>query len=618
MEEVLVDEELVQGDEAVPIRIRTPIQPKDWPGIERPRTVPRRTSIPSAIVDSKEALTDLSLPCVGTESTFSTQRTTSPEIFPLRDLDTPPRLAKSFRDLPLEVRRRIIDYISGEMHSVAVTSTYNLASSMRHPRRKAVSDLALVSSDWRELVQERIFRHIKIKGTRPGLSEAANFFSEHDHLAKYVRHIEVWVPVWGDRNTIDPSACLVDNGLGPPPPRNAFLELIADPRNIPATHDTQIVFRRSLDSATLQEIFYLIWFFFPSTCIFTLEGGHCKKSNMIKQFRGLRYDNSHLPVLPQIRTFAMRGAWNIMRSYADWVLIQEALPNLQEWHCNYAKPRQEAYSTISEILPSFTSGQLRHVNISLDGMYSKDNNSMTLGSNGLSQTTVFPPHVCEQLGQIAAQLESLSYTGKICSCFWAATRDTQRKSPHARKEPRLKSLEIVVKSCCRQRVMSIDPETGETLMDELGGVMADGAGITNLVFIRAFERLVLATVENLDMFPLLEHVRIRFIDLDSPCAQLNPYWQLCGGKLYGLWSEEILDALQRTWRGTVGRLDYHELGEGINIVGLRKEEVDPTAGPTVLGVIGSSTGGGSALYPKTKPKAIKSSAYRIVAETRGS
>jgi len=162
---------------------------------------------------------------------------------------------------------------------------------------------------------------------------------------------------------------------------------------------------------------------------------------------------------------------------------------------------------------------------------------------------------------------------------------------------------------------------------ELGGVIADGAGITNLVFIRAFERLVLKTVEALPLFPSLEYVRIRFIDLDSPCTLLNPYWLLERNKVYGIWNEEIVERLNEV----APHVGYVELSDGIECAGGYHSKRG-SANPTSTGVGGDATdnfstganagstgGGGSScgLYPKTKPKSIKTSSYRVVAEARG-
>jgi hypothetical protein len=77
------------------------------------------------------------------------------------------RQRKTLEDLPLEIQGLILDYLFGDLHSVTSTSTSlqsggtRVSSAMRHPRRKALTDVALVSPTWRELVQERIYRHSK-------------------------------------------------------------------------------------------------------------------------------------------------------------------------------------------------------------------------------------------------------------------------------------------------------------------------------------------------------------------------------------------------------------------------------------------------------------------------
>ncbi|KIV77961.1 hypothetical protein PV11_09734 [Exophiala sideris] len=513
----------------------------------------------------------------------------------------------SLHDLPLEVHGKILDFIFGDMHSVYAGSTSlrgkSVSSLMRHPRRKAVSDLALVSDTWRDLVQERIYRHIKIKGTRAGLEESRDFFCEHMHLTKFVRHIEFWVPVWGDKASFDTRTF---NPLAAD--RNGHYHLANQTNEglIPANDFLGFSFRLSSYSATLSEIFTHISCFFPNSRVFTLEGGHCKKSNMIQHFPKLLFPdpNQCLDKLPNIRTFAMRGAWNVMRSYKDWKTIESALPNVEEWHCGYAKPRVEADATIETILDRLPLG-LRHVNISLDGMYSKD--PSTLGSN----YSPGQPHLCERLGRVLPQLESLSFTGKLCECLWTSAFAALSS---AKEEPRLKALELVVKSCCRQRVTDIHPQTGEAIVHELGGVMADGAGITNLVFIRAFERLVLKTVEALPLFSHLEYVRIRFIDLDSPCTLLNPYWLLENGRVYGIWNEEIVEKLSEV-RPDAG---YVELCDGIEHTAWYKSSDSSDEGVATSPSSVLPVGSGCSLYPKCKPRSIKTSSYKLVAEARGS
>lgn len=581
----------------------TPVSRLSRSDVHFPLTTPRKrapsiTSISDVNMQDGQTIGHLTIRAKGTSPILEAD-TPSPTDEEMSD-NGEPKSGLSISDLPLEVQGKILDFIFGEVHAVNVASTslngVSVSHTMRHPRRKAVSELALVSQEWRELVQERIYRHIKIKGTRPGIEESTLYFYSHSHLTKYVRHIEFWVPVWGDKAaTIEHHAAMHRYQPG-----HTFADEMS------AHELLGFQFNLSHSSATLAEIFGHIKEFFPAARIFTLEGGHCKRSNMIRHFQNILFKKQELEQLPNIRTFAMRGAWNIMRSYEHWRTIEQALPNVEEWHCGYAKPRQEAYTTINEILVRLPL-QLRHVNISLDGMYSKDDT--TLGSNSLLSGM----HLCEQLGRIAPHLESLAYTGKICECFWISAVDEASKT----KQNKLQALEIVVKSCCRQRITNVHHETGETIVEELGGIMADGAGITNLVFIRAFERLVSSTVDSLPVFPALNQIRIRYIDLDSPCALLNPYWHLKQNRVLGVWNEEIVEKLGEVRPGTL----YDELGDGLNNDSLEsvKKEDDAMDWRNASSVVGGgpviSPGGG--LYPKKKPRSIKTSSYRVIAETRG-
>lgn len=68
-------------------------------------------------------------------------------------------------DLPVEVQQNILDMLIGNLSSTSPSSTNgsqgmrNWSNVMRHPRRKQLSDLALVSGAWRRMVQERLYRH---------------------------------------------------------------------------------------------------------------------------------------------------------------------------------------------------------------------------------------------------------------------------------------------------------------------------------------------------------------------------------------------------------------------------------------------------------------------------
>lgn len=71
-------------------------------------------------------------------------------------------------DLPLEILEGIIGHVVGHLGSTISDSSDSLHTMrnwnavMRHPRRKKVADLALVSSNWRKLIQERVYRHSEI------------------------------------------------------------------------------------------------------------------------------------------------------------------------------------------------------------------------------------------------------------------------------------------------------------------------------------------------------------------------------------------------------------------------------------------------------------------------
>lgn len=77
----------------------------------------------------------------------------------------PPSMSLQFDHLPTEIHEAILDHLFGVRGAAlaAITATNSTASSwsktLRHPRRKVLSDLALVSPIWRPLVQERIYRH---------------------------------------------------------------------------------------------------------------------------------------------------------------------------------------------------------------------------------------------------------------------------------------------------------------------------------------------------------------------------------------------------------------------------------------------------------------------------
>ncbi|PGG96984.1 hypothetical protein AJ80_09757 [Polytolypa hystricis UAMH7299] len=496
----------------------------------------------------------------------------------------PPHL--HFENLPVEIHEAVLDHLFGVRASTlssisppkSNSSSWNKA--LRHPRRKALSDLALVSPAWRRLVQERIYRHIRMEGTTDAFQDCADWFAIHSHLAPYVRHIEIWIPVLGDRtpkmhplhrtrrDTGNDAASLSDITL----PRQSTDSSSDSASSSGAAGGVLAAGGRN---ATLQQIFYHISCFFPDARILTLEVCHCKKPPMIRYFDSDPWgqsDQEHLEVLPKIHTFVMEGAWNVMRDYQHWRTLSRALPNLREWQCAYAKPKLESLATISRILTNMPK-QLTRLNISLEGFYSKSGAQMHWFDAPQSDQ-----HLCRLLGEIAPQLESLTFTGKVCATLFTNIRAETLRSG---SKSRLKSINLAVKACCREA----RNEDGSPILNELSGV-------TNMNFINAFERMILAAVRSLDALTAIEYMRIRFIDLDSACGLLNPYFQLVGDKCSGLWSETILETLH-TAHPTAR---FEELSDGI------------------LPQYGINSQTGTRLFPRTLPRSIKASMYKIIAD----
>ncbi|RAL11888.1 uncharacterized protein BO97DRAFT_434934 [Aspergillus homomorphus CBS 101889] len=498
-----------------------------------------------------------------------------------------------FEDLPIEIHEAILDYLFGERASAFTSCTWGKSArswnrSLRHPRRKALSNLSLITPVWRELVQDRIYRHIKIKGTADELAASARWFRAHPHLAPFVRHVEIWIPVWGKRaakhfaqpqhQQQPPSRRFNDEDVGFADPAALQSAIVWDDSDTNHGGGSDYRYHYASHNATLEEMFSHVQTCFPQARILTLEGGHCKRPPMVRHFRDDPCGHSgrrRLPELPDIQTFVMRGAWNIMRDYQHWANMSQALPNVREWHCAYAKPKIEGYETIAEVLLRL-SPSLVHVNISLEGFYNKDTSQ-----TGWTHDGITPPHLCRLLGEAAPRLESLAFTGKVCAGLFQATRNAMATRPATNKS-RLKSLDLVVKTCCREK-KTVAP--GLAFLD-------DFSGITNLNFIRSFEKLVLGAVHSLQLHPRLDAMRIRFIDLDSACPPLNPYFQLLDGQCTGLWSERILETLHEARP----EAHYLELSDGIY----------PQYGHNRQ-IVG-------AVYPRTRPLSIHASTYKVIAD----
>ena len=90
-----------------------------------------------------------------------------PRLTPNLRLGYPPQERRPIQleDLPAEIHQGILDILVGNLNSTLSSSAEgsqtmrNWSNAMRHPRRRQISDLALVSQTWRRMVQERLYRH---------------------------------------------------------------------------------------------------------------------------------------------------------------------------------------------------------------------------------------------------------------------------------------------------------------------------------------------------------------------------------------------------------------------------------------------------------------------------
>ncbi|KAG0152912.1 hypothetical protein PDIDSM_1871 [Penicillium digitatum] len=451
-------------------------------------------------------------------------------------MSAPAQLGNQFMDLPVEIHEIILDHVFGKRASAGNHSSYgktsaqNWSKALHHPRRKALSNLALTCRVWTGLVQSRIYRHIRIKGSREELASCVRWFKRNQHLITYVCHIEIWMPIWGDR-ALQPDISRLNAE------QHTAQAAAGAVVSMQLNHDHQgndmFYYHRVTNNASLEEIFELIRRFFPTARVLTLEGGHCKNPPMIRHFRHSRGMYSlqaliprRLPVLEHIQTFIMRGAWNLMRQLDDWHNISRALPALSEWQCAWAQPHLNAYFIMINIFtrPPAT---IRHINLSLEGFDTK--NTLLTGLSGPRSSL---PPICSLLGERAAHLESFAYTGRVCWYFFETLK--QGATAFNSCSP-LRYLDLVVKACCQKADKS----------HHWSQMSLGISKITSLAFIRAFEAMVVKAIECLSVLPALEYLRIRFIDLDSRCPPLNPYFQLDNNKCTGLWSEDILESLRR-------------------------------------------------------------------------
>ena len=69
----------------------------------------------------------------------------------------PVNMGARFVNLPVELHEIILDHLFGERTATCLSRGKH--SAVRHPRRKTLSNLALICQLWTPLVQGRIYRH---------------------------------------------------------------------------------------------------------------------------------------------------------------------------------------------------------------------------------------------------------------------------------------------------------------------------------------------------------------------------------------------------------------------------------------------------------------------------
>ncbi|KAK1247232.1 hypothetical protein MKX07_002141 [Trichoderma sp. CBMAI-0711] len=419
-------------------------------------------------------------------------------------------LARHFDELPTEVHEAILDHIFGYCVSATSRSTMRISSltrgwstALRHSRRRELTALALVNRVWRILVQQRLFRHIKLKATLDSINNAMDFLVARPHLAEYIKHIEIWFPVF--QPTYGPFA--LSNTLTLPTVTTDGL--------------TNATYTLPGDNCTLDQVFLFVAAALPATKVLTLEGGERRKAPGVVHFdmsTGPPIEERRLEPLVSVRTLVTKGQWNLMRDDEDFKYLMRALPNLEEWQGSYSKPKSKTYITAAEFMP-FLPKHVTNLNLCMESDYRREG-----VMPAFYYKVVQKAHLCSSLAFVLPSLEHFVYTGRICHHFFY---DAARYAEH--QTTNLRSVDITVKNCCRQSFSFHD----------------SGSGIQDMAFIDAFEKLVLSAVRSMERFKKLEYLRIRFVDLDSVLPPLNPFFLVQGGKCTGVWSDVILTEMNR-------------------------------------------------------------------------
>ncbi|CAK7225262.1 hypothetical protein SEUCBS140593_005844 [Sporothrix eucalyptigena] len=453
--------------------------------------------------------------------------------FPLHDIDdkgrqpeveeapsSPKQQTLFLQNLPMEIQGMILDNVF-ECRVSPMTKSWP---------DKRLTKMASFTRVWRTLIQKRLYCRIKLKATGLTLSNTVTHFERYPHLKSFVKHVELWFPVFQPK-------------VAPP-----ALSSVSVTPTITADGISNATYTLPANNCSLEEAFHVLGITFPKLSVLTLEGGERKKAPQVRHFvyeelipsdlwmdliepLQMTEDDADmiptpvasrprrsLPEITTVRTLVCKGQWNLIRSDDDFQNIVDALPNLHDWQASYSKPKSKSYLTMATILPKIPTN-LTSLDLCLEGDY--------------RQEISFPPyflkvldkvHFCTSLAEATPALQHLSYTGRVCRTFF----DVAARLADPRTT-RLKSVDLTVKNCCRH----------------VNHWHESGSGVTDLNFIRAFESLVLSAVRSLSQLTKMEHLRIRYVDLEFPVPPLNPFFLIHEGRASGVWSDTIVAELNR-------------------------------------------------------------------------
>ncbi|KAF4592075.1 F-box-like domain-containing protein [Ophiocordyceps camponoti-floridani] len=415
-----------------------------------------------------------------------------------------PSPAVHFNELPMEVHETIVDHLFGFRiaptcsRAMRISSlTKSWSSALRHSRRRELAELALVNKKWTYLIQQRLYRHIKLKAIIDFVEDAVIHLACRPHLARHVKHVELWFPVF---QPMYGTHC-GSNTLTLP--------------TITTTGLTNAAYVLPDNNCTLEDVFRFVNFVLPEAQVLTLEGGERRKAPKVVH----SIDGEPLCPLSSVRTLVTRGQWNLMRDHADFADVLRALPNLEEWQGSYSKPKSKSYISLSHYLPCLPYHVTR-LSMCMENDYRREAITPSFYRKVTSKV-----HVCNSLGQLLPRLEHFSFTGRAChQLFDLASRLSDPLTS------RLSSVDLTIKNCCPS------PDSNFT---------GSGSGIHEMAFIEAFEKLVLSAIRFLERNKRLQYLRIRFVDLDSLLPPLNPYFLLKDRQCTGVWSEAIVAEMTR-------------------------------------------------------------------------